>query len=114
MYSKPLPKSHDRQWLVGRCRLVAYGCARAFGPPADAMHWPQNSAKIMLKFAQLPPGSQSVRRLDLQVTLIITTKLLPIQSDLDIVSLSLTIALPKALGSASARGGQTSYTCYYY
>ena len=39
---------------------------------------------------------------DLQVTLIITTKLLLIQSDL--VSLSLTIALPKALGSASARG----------
>ena len=38
----------------------------------------------------------------LQVTLIITTKLLLIQSDL--VSLSLTIALPKALGSASARG----------
>ena len=37
-----------------------------------------------------------------QVTLIITTKLLLIQSDL--VSLSLTIALPKALGSASARG----------
>ena len=38
----------------------------------------------------------------IQVTLIITTKLLLIQSDL--VSLSLTIALPKALGSASARG----------
>jgi hypothetical protein len=38
----------------------------------------------------------------LQVTLVITTKLLLIQSDL--VSLSLTIALPKALGSASARG----------
>ena len=37
-----------------------------------------------------------------QVTLVITTKLLLIQSDL--VSLSLTIALPKALGSASARG----------
>ena len=71
---------------------MAYGCARAFGPPADAMHWPQNSAEILSKFAQLPPGSQSVRRLDLQVTLIITTKLVPIQSDL--VSLSLTIAVP--------------------
>ena len=40
-----------------------------------------------------------VVRLRVQVTLIITTKLLLIQSDL--VSLSLTIALPKALGSAS-------------
>jgi hypothetical protein len=42
------------------------------------------------------------RLIDLQVTLIIATKLLSMQSDL--VSLSLTMALPKALGSASARG----------